>query len=59
MSESEMRELLTELLLDDENGAEVRNCESFENAGLMTNNEGVVVRFEDGREFQLTIVRSS
>ena len=58
MDEREIRELLADMLLDDENGAEVRNVETFQDAGLMTSAEGLVVRMEDGQEFQLTIVRS-
>jgi hypothetical protein len=57
MDEREIRELLAELLLDEEDRIGVRNVESFHDAGLMTNNEGLVVRMEDGGEFQLTIVR--
>lgn len=36
-------------------GADVR---TFEDAGILTNNKGLVVRLPDGSEFQLTIVRS-
>ena len=57
MTETGMRELLADVLLDDESG-EVRNVESFETAGLMTSNEGLVVHMDDGTEFQLTIVQS-
>lgn len=31
---------------------------TFREAGLLTSNEGLVLRFESGEEFQLTIVRS-
>ena len=58
MDEHEMRELLTDLLLDDENGAEVHTVESFSEAMLLTRNEGMVLRMEDGAEFQITIVKS-
>jgi hypothetical protein len=58
MDESGIRELLTQLLLDEEDGIGVRNVESFHDAGLMTSNEGLVLRMEDGREFQLQIVQS-
>lgn len=33
-------------------------CRTFDEAGLMTRNEGVVIRLADGSEFQLTIVQS-
>lgn len=35
----------------------IPQVQSFERAGVMTNNRGVVVRF-GGAEFQITIVRS-
>jgi hypothetical protein len=31
---------------------------SFEEAGVMTDNAGLVLRLEDGSEFQVTVVRS-
>ena len=58
MGERGIRELLTELLLDEEDGIGVRNVESFHDAGLMTSNEGLVLAMEDGREFQLQILQS-
>ena len=58
MDERGIRELLTELLLDEEDGIGVRNVESFHDAGLMTSNEGLVLTMEDGREFQLQILQS-
>jgi len=32
---------------------------SFEDAGILTNNRGVVFRMKDGSEFQITIVQSA
>lgn len=32
---------------------------SFEDAGIMTRDRGVVFRMKDGSEFQITIVRSA
>jgi len=67
MSENEFCEALRFLLGSDEaldvfqdecEGAEVRTIDSFEESGLMTRNEGLVVRMMDGSEFQLTVVRS-
>jgi hypothetical protein len=34
------------------------DARSFEEAGVLTSNDGLVVRFPDGAEFQLTVVRS-
>jgi hypothetical protein len=33
-------------------------AESFEEAGVLTNNSGLVLRFEDGSEFQVSVVQS-
>lgn len=38
--------------------ADVAMIATFEEAGLMTRNAGIVVRLDDGSEFQVTIVRS-
>lgn len=42
-------------LMEDEFGARVR---TYEDAGILTMNEGLVVKFDDGREFQVTVVQS-
>ena len=36
----------------------IRNVQSYQNAGLLTNNDGLLVTLEDGSEYQITIVRS-
>jgi hypothetical protein len=38
--------------------ATVEMVQTFEEAGIMTNNKGLVVRMKDAREFQITIVQS-
>ena len=55
-TEIDMRETLLTALLDGD--LDVRDARSFDDAGLMTRNEGVVVELEDGSEFQITIVQS-
>ncbi len=37
---------------------ELRNCVTFTDAGLMTLDDGLVLRMEDGSEFQITIRQS-
>jgi len=39
---------------------ELVGCEtrSFEEDGVMSSNEGIILTLEDGSEFQLTVVRS-
>lgn len=60
MNEEEMRDLLANLLggeqLEDVCDADV-SVSSFSDSGVMTMNEGLVVRVGDA-EFQVTIVRS-
>jgi hypothetical protein len=36
----------------------VENVATFEQAGVLTRNKGLVVRMNDGSEFQITIVQS-
>ena len=48
-----MVDVIRELL--EEGGFEVA---TFEEAGLLTRNEGLVLKTEDGREYQITIVQS-
>jgi len=44
---------------DTENSAlESAEARTFEDAGVMTNNKGLVITLPDGTEYQLTIVRS-
>lgn len=74
MESDRLSELLGELLseigwMDEEDRraslatdvSELGECQtrSFEEAGLLTMNDGLLVRTADGREFQLTIVRSA
>lgn len=55
MNNTAMEEFLTGLLYEDEN---IKSISTFDEAGLLTRNKGLVVRFENGDEFQLTIVQS-
>lgn len=66
-TETEMREWLQEAITDlcdarEEEDADAdipeRNPRSFNEAGVLTTNEGIVITFPDGREFQITIVGS-
>ena len=36
----------------------IREVGTFEEAGVLTRDQGLVVRMDDGTEFQITIVRS-
>ncbi len=62
MNEQDMRELITDgiLLLDEqaeENGEEPKNYDisSFEEAMVLTKDEGLVIRMIDGSEFYIII----
>ena len=57
---AELREVLAETqdaseFITQENIARI---DSFEDAGVLTNNAGLVVTLVDGSEFQVTVVRS-
>ena len=53
MTTVDIRELIRELL--EEEGLEVA---TYKEEGLLTRDEGLVLRTEGGEEFQVTIVRS-
>ena len=57
-----IREFCESLQLAVENSEELEDqkpqVNSFEDAGLMTRNKGIVVYLEDGSEFQVTVVQS-
>lgn len=59
-SEQELARWLEEVIFDAIHGTEDGGLRiiSFAEAGLMTADEGLVLRFPEGAEFQLTIVRS-
>lgn len=63
MTELELEDLLAEALdcnpAFDDSDVGVAEIRSFADAGVMTYNQGLVVRCDDGTEFQLTIVRSN
>ncbi len=58
MNETDFETMLHELLQDQEAAPEVARVQTFEEAGLLTGNRGVVVRTRDNREFQITVVQS-
>lgn len=70
MTESQLAErlmILLDSLASDEEGREfleeaglenIQNTSSFESAGLLTMNNGIVLQMEDGEEYQLQIVKS-
>ena len=59
MNESEFVEYLDEALswASNEDGM-IIGTGSFESVGMMTRNEGMVVRMKSGSEFQITVVKS-
>lgn len=58
MNETEMETMLYEMLNDEDAAPEVRRVQTFEEAGVLTYNRGVVVRTADGSTFQISIVKS-
>ena len=55
MQESDVEDLLYNLLINTE---EIKGINTFEGRGVLTQNSGLVIETE-GREFQITIVRSN
>jgi len=66
MTARELQEIIRELILegvdgrDDEDEAPngLFEARSYEEAGILTTDMGLVIEADDGSEFQLTIVRS-
>jgi hypothetical protein len=66
MTSQEFAESLTVLLMDAEQremlwdltNSKLVSARTFADKGLLTTNAGVVLEFEDGSEFQLSIVTS-
>ena len=58
MNEIEFETMLYELLQIEEAAREIVRVQTFEEAGILTSNRGVVVRTANGSTFQITIVQS-
>lgn len=63
MDENALVELIGDALWsladEDEDLAEsLRSADKFSDTGLLTNDAGLLIRFEDGSEFQVTVVKS-
>jgi hypothetical protein len=43
---------------DEEEDIDISSVETFQNAGVLCGNDGLVVRCSDGSEFQISVVRS-
>jgi len=56
MDKFQMVELLKTLL--EEELTEESRVQTFQEAGLLTRDEGLVIRLPDGNEFQITVVQS-
>lgn len=55
MQESDVEDMLYNLLINTEG---IKGINTFEGRGVLTQNSGLVIETE-GREFQITIVRSN
>jgi hypothetical protein len=59
MTESEFVEYIDEALMwSSEEDGMIIGSGSFESVGMLTRNEGLVVRMRDGSEFQVTVVKN-
>jgi len=60
MTEATFRELLEmAILASEELGGELVDTRSYRETGLLTRNEGLVIRLRDDSEFQIQIVQSA
>lgn len=57
MTERNIEEILTDIILDNAEGTEFEGCEvrTFEEASLLTMDKGIVIDLPDGSSVQLTI----
>lgn len=57
MTENYIEEILTNIILDNAEGTELKDCEicTFEDAGLLTNDKGIVIYLPDESRIHLTI----
>lgn len=55
MSEHDVTDQICEMMYGTE---EITRICTFEEAGVVSYNKGIVIRYEDGTEFQLTVVQS-
>lgn len=64
MSRRTLESILAELLQEDYDWSSnednrITDVRTFRDAGVLTNDPGLVVSFDDGREYQVTIVQSA
>jgi len=58
-SPADLADALSELISpENEGNACITEVRTYAEAGVLTSDAGLVIRFDDGREFQITIVRS-
>lgn len=55
MNEQDMVQTIRDALVEVDG---VKSTRTFEDAGVLTDDQGLVLRMEDGSEFQITIVQS-
>lgn len=57
MTEKNIEEILTDIILDNAKGTELEDCEirTFEEASLLTLDKGIIIDLPNGSSIQLTI----
>ena len=55
MNNRQLENYFIDKLYEDE---DISYVDTFDNCGLLTRNQGVVIKFKNGDEFQITIVKS-
>jgi hypothetical protein len=55
MNGADIQEIITDAIAGQD---EIIRVQTFEEAGVLTTNNGLVIRTSDGSEFQITIIQS-
>lgn len=58
MNEKEFQDFIQDVLYAEEIDGNMQNIETFEDAGVLGNKHGLIVRLEDGTKFYLTIQKA-
>ena len=60
MTETEIEEIISESLwdADEDHGIGIADISTYRDVGMLSNNAGLVIKVDDGSEYQITIVQS-
>ncbi len=58
MTSEDIQNILSDLLEGSADDNHIRSVRTYEDVGILTRDRGLVVRFDDNSEFQITIKQS-